>query len=105
MVRHAAALPADLSSQIDDPHLPVRGIAECDQYVIVGQRQAAIRLELAIRLVTHSKLHPYVGEPGALLRRVEPTRLGWLLRRPGGRHGAFLTVAALSELNAYGDAD
>ncbi len=87
LVRYAATLPADLGGQIGDPHPRVRRVAQRDEDVVIGQRQAVVDLQLAMHLVIHPKLHTDVGKPGTLLDRREPPRLTSSLRRLRMGHG------------------
>src|SRR5882757_8876096 len=87
MMRYAATLPADLGSEVGDPHPGVRSVAQRDEDVVIGQRQAAVELQLTMHLVVHPKLYTDVGKPGSLLFRREPPRLTSPLRRLSTGHG------------------
>ena len=71
-VGQAAAFPAKLGRQGGDLHLPAARDAQGGEDVVVGERQVAVCLELAVHLIGQAELHPDVGEPGTLLVAAQP---------------------------------
>jgi hypothetical protein len=56
VVQEPAPLPADPRAQRRAPHSPTRCIPQRIQDVVVGQREVAVRLQLAIHLVRQAQL-------------------------------------------------
>jgi len=67
VVREPAPLPADPGGQCRDPHSPARCVPQSVQHVVVGQREAAVSLQLTVHLVGQAQLHPHVCQPRSLL--------------------------------------
>src|SRR5207302_9174187 len=76
VVREPAPLPADQGGQRRDRHSPARSVPQTVQYVVIGQRKVAFRLQLAVHLVGQAQLYPDVGQPRSLLVRRQRSERG-----------------------------
>ena len=64
VVRQATPFPTDLGSKGADLHALVGYSAQGVEDVVVGKRQLAVRLELAVHLVAKPLLNSHEGQPG-----------------------------------------
>jgi hypothetical protein len=75
VMRQAAPLPTDLGRQGADLYALVRYSAQGVEDVVIGKRQLAIGLELAVHFVAQPLLNPHIREPGLQFGATEPNRV------------------------------
>ena len=73
VVRQPTLFPLQTSRELEWPQASVLGVGELHEHLVVGERQAAVGLQLPVEAGSQLSLHLQVGPPDPLLTFVEPS--------------------------------